>query len=137
VDLKRELYVEQAPGHVIKGANGKAKVCKVKVGMQGGIDAAFLFGSAIAHSFVTRVCARRTTWDPELWIVHYGPDIPREADLEKILAACATRPATDGAPPGWMTFGRHVDDGIGAAGSILYFRVHPDGRVPRSRADHF
>ena len=46
-----------------------------------------------------------------------GDKIHKRRDLEKILAACATRPATDGAPPGWMAFGRHVDDGIGAASS--------------------
>ena len=51
VKLNRILYVEQAPGHVIKGADGKAKICQLKVGMQGGIDAAYLFAPPLRTRF--------------------------------------------------------------------------------------
>ena len=113
------LFSYQAPGFEVKGPNGEKLVCEQHVGMQGRIDAAALFGTKFGATIVKRVGCRRCLWDPEAFVLHTGPLATSPQQLEQILAACATssQPATTGAPPGWVLFGKHVDDGLGVASS--------------------
>ena len=108
VERRHRLFAEMAPGFAVKGADGRSKVCEIKIAFQGTIDAANLFGHAFTHDLLTRAGCRRSVWDPELWLLHNGPTVQTETDLVNILAACANMPATAGAPPGWAAFGRRL-----------------------------
>ena len=114
---QRRMYHTQAHGHVELDEHGVPYVCESFVAQQGAIDAAHLFGHAFTHDILADLGVRRSTWDRELWILHYGPAIKDVTDLVKILAACRAQKATTSAPAGWAVFGRHVDDGLGVASS--------------------
>ena len=113
------LFSWQAPGFEERGPNGEKLCCEQLVGMQGRIDAAAIFGTKFGRTLLKRIGCRRLTWDPKAFVFHNGPLANSAANLESILAACATSeiPAAAGAPPGWAFFGMHVDDGIGVASS--------------------
>ena len=118
-----KLYCEQAPGFNIKGDDGESMVCEILVALQGRVDAARLFGDRL-EQIIFKLGGKRSTWDPKVYIFHFGPLVDSSASLDKVLEACSKKPnGTDknGAPYGWATLAVHVDDcpGVGSSTRII------------------
>ena len=112
-----KLHCEQAPGFNVKDENGDSMVCEILVALQGRIDAARLFGDRL-EQIIIKLGGKRSTWDPKVYIFHFGPLTDTSASLDEVLAACNKEPnGTDknGAPFGWATMAVHVDDCPGIA----------------------
>ena len=118
-----KLHCEQAPGFNVKDENGMSMVCEILVALQGRVDAARLFGDRL-EQIIFKLGGKRSTWDPKVYIFHFGPLIDTSASLKQVLDACAKSPkGTDknGAPHGWATMAVHVDDcpGVGSSSRII------------------
>ena len=113
-DSQPRLFTEQANGFVEYGANGERLVAEVLAAMQGRIDSARIFRYKFRADLI-KLGSRPCLWDPNAYELHIGPLSTSASNLEQILAACnsAPQPPINGAPPGWMFFGIHVDDGPG------------------------
>ena len=120
-----KLYCEQAPGFNVKDEDGVSMVCEILVALQGRVDAARLFGDRL-EQIIFKLGGKRSTWDPKVYIFHFGPLVDTSASLDEVLSACAKDPkGTDknGAPHGWATLAVHVDDcpGIGSSTRIIEY----------------
>ena len=118
-----KLYCEQAPGFNVKDEDGNSMVCEILVALQGRVDAARLFGDRL-EQIIFKLGGKRSTWDPKVYIFHFGPLTDTSASLDQVLDACAkdTKGTTkNGAPFGWATMAVHVDDcpGIGSSSRII------------------
>ena len=120
-----KLYCEQAPGFDVKDENGDKMICEILVALQGRIDSARLFGERL-EQIIFKLGGKRSTWDPKVYIFHFGPLVDTDAPLDQVLEACAKEPSgktKDGAPFGWATMAVHVDDcpGIGSSDKIIEY----------------
>ena len=118
-----KLHCEQAPGFNVKDDDGSSMVCEILVALQGRVDAARLFGDRL-EQIIFKLGGKRSTWDPKVYIFHFGPLTGTSASLDKVLDACAKEPNgndKNGAPYGWATMAVHVDDcpGIGSSSRII------------------
>ena len=120
-----KLHCEQAPGFSVKDENGVSMVCEILVALQGRVDAARLFGDRL-EQIIFKLGGKRSTWDPKVYIFHFGPLTDTSASLGDVLEACAKEPTSttsSGAPYGWATMAVHVDDcpGIGSNSRIIEY----------------
>ena len=118
-----KLYCEQAPGFNVKDDTGVAMVCEILVALQGRVDAARLFGDRL-EQIIFKLGGKRSTWDPKVYIFHFGPHTDTSASLDQVLDACAKNvngTTKNGAPHGWATMAVHVDDcpGVGSSPRII------------------
>ena len=87
--------------------------------LQGRTDAARLFGERL-EQIVIGLGGVRSTWDPKVYIFHFGPLIGTAATLGEVLVACNKVAGTSdkqGRPVGWAAMAVHVDDCPGIASS--------------------
>ena len=91
-------------------------MCKVSVGLQGGIDATRIFDDRFVK-LVERVQFVSSLWDKKLRMYCNLPKQDRDLTLsEKIKLASSLPDSEPQQPPvGWAAFGQWVDDGIGVA----------------------
>ena len=100
-------------------------VCEILVALQGRVDAARLFGDRL-EQIIFKLGGKRSTWDPKVYIFHFGPLIGTSATLGDVLAACkkvSHKNDNNGAPNGWAAIAVHVDDcpGIGSSDRIIEY----------------
>ena len=145
-------FCEQAPGFVKYGKKGNRQVARIKVGMQGRIDAMSMHAARWVRVYIARGCKRHSV-DQRQFIYEHGYFVGTDAPLEDVLTGIQNamegtsdeelirtepkrpRPTTaqlDDSPPGhkpigWCTFGVHVDDGFGVASSNRVINYIVDG----------
>jgi hypothetical protein len=118
-----KLYCEQAPGFNVKTKDGAPMVCEILVALQGRVDAARLFGDRL-EQIIFKLGGTRSTWDPKVYLFHFGPLVNTSATLGEVLTACKASEHMDdknGAPIGWAALAVHVDDcpGVGSSDRII------------------
>ena len=72
-------------------SNGVSMVCEILVALQGRVDAARLFGDRL-EQIIFKLGGKRSTWDPKVYIFHFGPLTDTSASLADVLEACAKEP---------------------------------------------
>ena len=82
-----KLHCEQAPGFNVKTKDGAPMVCEILVALQGRVDAARLFGDRL-EQIIFKLGGTRSTWDPKVYLFHFGPLVNTSATLGEVLAAC-------------------------------------------------
>ena len=120
-----KLYCEQAPGFNVKTKDGAPMVCEILVALQGRVDAARLFGDRL-EQIIFKLGGTRSTWDPKVYLFHFGPLVNTSATLGEVLTACKASEHMDdknGAPIGWAALAVHVDDcpGVGSSDRIINY----------------
>ena len=62
-------------------------VCEILVALQGRVDAARLFGDRL-EQIIFKLGGTRSTWDPKVYLFHFGPLVNTSATLGEVLTAC-------------------------------------------------
>ena len=133
-----KLHCEQAPGFAQKDENGVTMVCEILVALQGRVDAARLFGDRLEQILI-KLGGKRSTWDPKVYIFHFGPLVDTSATLGEVITACNDNPnGTDknGAPFGWATMAVHVDDCPGCASNDRIINYIKSGIATQYECTH-
>jgi hypothetical protein len=125
------LYCWPGPGFEQRTAKGERMACKVKVAMQGRIDATLLFNTKLFQLLILKAGMTRLTWDRQVAIYHVGPLVKSDASLSEILLSVKTSKDTGAQEPpvGYAILGWHVDDALGLACSVGWDRNFKTNRV--------
>ena len=125
------LYCWPGPGFEQRTESGERMACKVKVAMQGRIDATLLFNTKLFQLLVLKTGMTRLTWDRQVAIYHVGPLTMSAASLSQILLSVKSAKDTGPQEPpvGYAILGWHVDDALGLACSVGWNRDIKSNRV--------
>ena len=126
-----EMFCYPAPGFEKFDDSGEKMVCKLKVGMQGRIDATSLFNNRLFALLLVKAGVMRALWDRQLMIYHQGVTVKSDLPLSEVLNSIKTETDTDAQQPpvGYALIGWHVDDGTGLACSVGWNTDYKTNRV--------
>ena len=110
------LYCQQAAGFVKRDSQGRPLICKVKVYLQGSIDATHGFDARTDQLF-EKAMFHLTHWDKKLGMYNNTPLKNTDASLTEIIKVASTMEDSPPQQPphGFSLIGRWVDDGVGTA----------------------
>ena len=125
-----DLYCWPAPGFEKRNEKGERMACRLKVLMQGRIDATRGFNDRLMKILI-RGGAVRLLWDRQMVVYHHGPHEGTDAPLIQVLTdiQSATDTPAQQPPVGYCILGWHVDDGTGLACDVGHHLIPSENRV--------